>query len=465
MAGIFKAYDIRGVVGTALNAQTAYLIGRGLAQEVFDLQSPIVVSRDMRTHAPELAQSLAQGLCDGGCDVIDIGLAATPMNYWANNFYNAKGSVQVTASHNGPQYNGFKVSGEGGTPFDYATGLDKVEKYVEAHERDDQLPAPVEDIGKIDVINNALKDYLDWMDTFVVEYSNAPKLKIGVDTANGMGGFFLTDFFARHPQLELVPLYFELDGNFPNHEADPLVEENLRDVQKLVRENGCDFGVAFDGDADRCMFVDEDGESISSDLITALIAGEMLINNKGGAILYDLRSSRVVPEYIAQHGGKPVRGRVGHSFMKRLLKKENARFGGELSGHYYFQDCFNTDSGLMAMIQIINLWRKSNQLNSASSTRCEMSQLVAPLRKYSATGEINFHVKDVKETQAQIESFYAPLEGATLDHLDGLTVEFADWWFNLRSSNTEPLLRLNLEANTPEERERHLSQVRALIES
>ena len=459
MAGIFKAYDIRGVVGTALNEKTAYLIGRGMALEVFDRQSPIVVSRDMRTHSPELTQQLAQGLADGGCNVIDVGLAATPMNYWANNFYNAKGSVQVTASHNGPQYNGFKVSGQGGAPFDYATGLDKVEKFVEAHQDEDELPARAGDIGKIENATDALQNYLDWMDTFVVEYSNAPKLKIGVDTANGMGGFFLTDFFARHPQLELVPLYFELDGNFPNHEADPLVEENLRDVQKLVRGHSCDFGVAFDGDADRCMFVDELGNNISSDLITALIGGEMLIDNAGGAILYDLRSSRVVPEYIAQHGGKPVRGRVGHSFMKRLLKKENARFGGELSGHYYFQDCFNTDSGLMAMIQIINLWRKSN----TSSTRCSMSQLVAPLRKYCATGEINFKVRDVKETQTQIEDFYAKVDGAKLDYLDGLTVEFGEWWFNLRSSNTEPLLRLNLEASTEAERERHLLQVRALI--
>ena len=253
------------------------------------------------------------------------------------------------------------MSGEGGTPFDYATGLDKVEKFVEAHQNDDIRSSPVSDVGKFESAQDVLKNYLDWMDTFVVEYSNTPKLKIGVDTANGMGGFFLTDFFARHPFLELVPLYFELDGTFPNHEADPLVEENLHDVQRLVKEHGCDFGVAYDGDADRCMFVDEQGNNISSDLITALIGGEMLIDNAGGAILYDLRSSRVVPEYIEEHGGKAIRGRVGHSFMKRLLKKENARFGGELSGHYYFQDCFNTDSGLMAMIQIINLWRKSNQ--------------------------------------------------------------------------------------------------------
>ena len=456
MAGIFKAYDIRGVVGEALNPQRAYLIGRGLAQEVFAAQSPIVVSRDMRTHAPEIAGELARGLNEGGCDVIDIGLAATPMNYWANNHFEAKGSVQVTASHNGPEYNGFKVSGQGGTPLDYLTGLDKVEAFVLNAEQNGN-PKPDEKIGKTEVVADALQDYLDWMDTFVTkEYSNR-RLKIGIDAANGMGGFFLADFFARHPELELVPLFFELDGTFPNHEADPLKEENLVDTQNLVREHNCDFGVAYDGDADRCMFVDENGDNISSDLITALIGAAMLEKNPGSPILYDLRSSHAVPEWIAQHGGVPVRGRVGHSFMKRLLKQNNAPFGGELSGHYYFRDCFNTDSGLMAMIQVINIWEKAN-----SSTRTTLSQLIQPLRTYAATGEINFHVADVKETLQKVESHYAA-QGAQLDHLDGLTVEMDGWWFNLRSSNTEPLLRLNLEAKNMEERDRHRAEVEALF--
>lgn len=465
MAGIFKAYDIRGVVGQDLSARRAYFIGRALAQEVFAAQSPIVVSRDMRTHSPEMARELARGLSEGGCDVIDIGLAATPMNYWANTHFGAAGSVQVTASHNGPEYNGFKVSGAGAIPLDFSTGLDKVEASVEAHENDAEI-AP-QNVGKIETAEGALSLYLDWMDTFLDnEYSNVP-LKIGIDAANGMGGFFLSDFFARHKNLELVPLYFELDGTFPNHEADPLKAENLVDTQKLVRENNCDFGVAYDGDADRCMFVDENGATISSDLITGLIAAAMLEEFPQSAILYDLRSSHAVPETIETHGGKAVRGRVGHSFMKRLLRAENAPFGGELSGHYYFRDCFNTDSGLMAMIQVINIWRKANATNAnvknaTSSTRSPLSELILPLRTYSATGEINFHVADVAATIERVEGIYAA-QGAHLDYLDGLTVEFGDWWFNLRSSNTEPLLRLNLEASDEAARDRHLAEVQALL--
>ena len=244
----------------------------------------------------------------------------------------------------------------------------------------------------------------------------------------------------RFDWLETVPLYWELDGTFPNHEADPLKAENLHDVQAKTREAACDFGVAYDGDADRCMFVDENGDAVSSDLITALIAARVLEKHPGSAILFDLRSSQIVPEWIEKHGGKPVRGRVGHSFMKRLLKEKDAPFGGELSGHYYFADCFNTDSGLMAMIQMLNLWRAAQK-----NGRTTLSQLVAPLRQYSATGEINFRVTDAKRVLEKIEDHYKS-RGAWMDHLDGLTVKLENWWFNLRSSNTEPLLRLNLEA-------------------
>ncbi|MBV9469925.1 MAG: hypothetical protein JOZ57_11840 [Abitibacteriaceae bacterium] len=311
MAGIFKAYDIRGIVNEVLTPELAYLIGRGLGQEVFQQQGPIVVSRDMRLYSPALSAELIRGLMEAGCDVIDIGLAATPMNYWANVHYKAQGSVTVTASHNGPEYNGFKVSGPEAMPLDYLTGLDKVEGFVlraqmnKSHAALATVPTP----GTSQNVENALTDYLDFMDNFVSPVTH--RLKIGVDTANGMGGFFLPDFFARHEALEPVPLYWELDGAFPNHEADPLKAENLRDVQQLVKDHQCDFGVAFDGDADRCMFVDEMGESISSDLITALIAEAVLAQKPGSPILYDLRSSKVVPEWIEQHGGLPVRGRVG----------------------------------------------------------------------------------------------------------------------------------------------------------
>jgi phosphomannomutase len=454
MAGIFKAYDIRGVVGDALSPARAYLIGRGLASQVYQGAGPIALTRDMRTHSPQMFDELSRGLREGGCSVIEVGLAPTPMNYWAINHFGAAGGVQVTASHNGPEYNGFKVSGAGGSPLDFSTGLDKVEAYVLEAEKNG-APA-TEKIGEQTVVENALADYLAWMNGFLKP--GARKLKIGIDTGNGMGGFFLPDFFKNWPQFEISPLFYELDGTFPNHEADPLKPENIVDVQKLVRDKNLDFGVAFDGDADRCMFVDENGDSISSDLITALIAGEMLEKTPGTAILYDLRSSKAVPQWISEHGGIPVRGRVGHSFMKRLLKKENARFGGELSGHYYFADCFNTDSGLMALIEILNLLSQSD---------APFSSHIAPLRRYAASGEVNFRVADVKETLAKIESHFAS-QGATLDHLDGLSVEIGDiktggWWFNLRSSNTEPLLRLNLEAQDETQKDKYFAEVQELI--
>jgi phosphomannomutase len=454
MAGIFKAYDIRGVVVDALPLQRAYLIGRGLAARVFGASGSIALTRDMRTHSPALFDELSRGLREGGCDVVEVGLAPTPMNYWAINHYNCAGGVQVTASHNGPSYNGFKVSGARATPLDYSTGLDEVERFVDESEAG-EIPAPNPKIGTQTFVDEALQPYLAWMNSFT--QFGARKLRIGIDCGNGMGGYFLPSFFAPHPQFEIVPLFFELDGTFPNHEADPLKAENLIDIQRLVREQNLDFGVAFDGDADRCMFVDESGASISSDLITALIAGEML-QQEAGPILYDLRSSRAVPEWVTEHGGTPVRGRVGHSFMKRLLVEHRAQFGGELSGHYYFAACYNTDSGLMALIQILNLLTQSEK---------PLSQHIAPLRRYFATGEINYRVSDSKETLAKIEAHFAK-QGAKFDWLDGLTVELGEianggWWFNLRSSNTEPLLRLNLEARTEAERDAHLREVQEIL--
>ena len=453
MSGIFKAYDIRGIVtgdDAPLTPARAYLIGRGLAQCVFAQMGPIALTHDMRTHSPELYGELSRGLREGGCSVIEVGLAATPMNYWAINQYGAQGGVQVTASHNGPEYNGFKVSGPNAAPFDYISGLNLVEEYVLSMEKA-EAPAPVEHPGELTQAENVLRDYLGWMGKYVNAGDNT--LKVGIDAGNGMAGLFLPDFFAPHPQWQLLPLYFELDGNFPNHEADPLKAENLVDVQKLVRDNDLDVGIAYDGDADRCMFVDENGDSISSDLITALIAGEILGEQPGAAILYDLRSSHAVPEWIKEHGGVPYRGRVGHSFMKRLMKDKQAMFGGELSGHYYFAACFNTDSGLMAMIKILNLLSHSDKT---------LSQLIAPLRRYSATGEINYRVANVDEVLAKVKKHFGEA-GAAMDELDGLTVQNEGWWFNLRSSNTEPLLRLNLEAADDKARDAHLAEVQELL--
>jgi phosphomannomutase len=460
MAAPFKAYDIRGLVPEELSPTRAHLIGLALAYEIFapsgesehpeEQSGPVVVSRDMRTHSPEMSQALIEGLREGGCDVLDIGLAATPMNYWANVHYGARGSVAVTASHNGPRYNGFKVSGHNAVPLDYSTGLDRVEARVREWESSG-APTSQASAGTVSQAEDALPKYLEWMDSFLLR--DGRPLKIGVDTANGMGGFFLPGWFEKREWLSVEPLYFELDGTFPNHEADPLKAENLRDVQDLVKRAGCDFGACFDGDADRCMFVDENGESISSDLITALIAGQVLEETPGSAILYDLRSSHVVPEWIREHGGEPVRERVGHTFMKRTLARLGARFGGELSGHYYFADCFNTDSGLMALVQIVNILQKSNK---------PLSELVAPLRRYFATGEINFRVPDARAVSEHVAQAYEA-QGAQLDYLDGLTVEMGSWWFGLRSSNTEPLLRLNLEASSEAERAQKLAEVQGVI--
>ncbi|HEX8464371.1 MAG TPA: hypothetical protein VF627_07115, partial [Abditibacterium sp.] len=255
MAGIFKAYDIRGVVGEALSPQRAYFIGRGLASTVFQGRSPIVLTRDMRTHSPVLFEQLSRGLCEGGCDVLEVGLAATPMNYWAINHYGASGGVQVTASHNGPEYNGFKVSGPLAAPVDFSTGLDQVEAFVLEAEKNG-APA-IAKIGEKTVVEGALAEYLEWMDSFC---AFGPRdIRLGIDCGNGMGGNFLPGFLASHAQFTVSKLFFELDGSFPNHEADPLKPENLVDVQRLVREQNLEFGVAFDGDADRCMFVDEKG--------------------------------------------------------------------------------------------------------------------------------------------------------------------------------------------------------------
>ena len=453
MSGIFKAYDIRGIAAGAdapLTAQRAYLIGRGLAQCVFAQMGPIALTHDMRSHSPELYGELSRGLREGGCGVIEVGLAATPMNYWAINHYAAQGGVQVTASHNGPAYNGFKVSGPSAAPLDYISGLNNVEAYVQDAEKAG-VPAPVEHPGQVTAAENVLRDYLAWMNKYVA--AGHRPLRIGIDAGNGMAGLFLPDFFAKHPQWQLTPLFFELDGSFPNHEADPLKPENLEDVQQLVRENGLDIGIAYDGDADRCMFVDEKGDSISSDLITALIAAEIIGEQPGAAVLYDLRSSHIVPEWIKQHGGVPYRGRVGHSFMKRLMKEKGAMFGGELSGHYYFAACFNTDSGLMAMIKVLNLLSNSDK---------KLSEHIAPLRRYSATGEINYRVGDVDEVLAKVKKHFGEA-GAKFDELDGLTVQTEGWWFNLRSSNTEPLLRLNLEAANADERDAHLQQVQQIL--
>jgi len=434
MAGIFKAYDIRGIVPTQLNEEMARAIGLSF-QHVLDAEdrangNTVVVSRDMRAHSPGLERALIDGLTAGGLDVVEIGLAATPMNYFAISHLEAAGGVQVTASHNPAQYNGFKFSRHGARPVSGDHGIALMEEKVKSGD----LPKASRPGTTSQA--NVSDDYKRHVLSFL---KDGKRLKVVVDAANGMGTIDRPILEAMN--IELIPLYFELDGTFPNHEPNPLREENLRDLMRAVREHGADLGVSFDGDADRAAFIDETGQSIGSDLMTGLIAGELLKREPGKVVVYDLRSSRAVAEYIREHGGVPMRERVGHSFIKATLRKHEGIFGGELAGHYYFRDHSYADCPLLSVVEVLNLLRSSGKTLSA---------LVAPLRRYAKSPEINFEVEDKQGKMDELARRYADAE---IDYLDGITFSYPDWWANVRPSNTEPFLRLVLEAKTPEELE------------
>ncbi len=435
MAGIFKAYDIRGIVPTQLNEEIARTIGLSF-QHVLDAEdrangNAVVVSRDMRSHSPGLERALIEGLTASGLDVVEIGLAATPMNYFAISHLKAAGGVQVTASHNPAQYNGFKFSRHGARPVSGDHGIALMEEKVKSGD----LPKASRP-GMISQANVS-DDYKRHVLSFL---KDGKRLKVAIDAANGMGTIDRPILEAMN--IELIPLYFELDGTFPNHEANPLREENLRDLMRAVREHGADLGVSFDGDADRAAFIDETGQSIGSDLMTGLIAGELLKREPGKVVVYDLRSSRAVAEYIREHGGVPMRERVGHSFIKATLRKHEGIFGGELAGHYYFRDHSYADCPILSVVEVLNLMRSSGKTLSA---------LVAPLRRYAKSPEINFEVED---KQGKMDELARRYSDAQIDYLDGITFSYPDWWANVRPSNTEPFLRLVLEAQTPEELER-----------
>jgi phosphomannomutase len=434
MAGIFKAYDIRGIVPTQLNEEIAREIGLAF-QHVLDAEdrangNAVVVSRDMRSHSSGLERALIDGLTAGGLDVIEIGLATTPMNYFAISHLQAAGGVQVTASHNPAQYNGFKFSRHGARPVSGDHGIALMEEKVNSGDLP-QASRP----GTISQ-ESVSEDYKRHVLSFL---KDGKRLKVVVDAANGMGT--IDRPILEEMNIELIPLYFELDGTFPNHEANPLREENLRDLMRAVSEHGADLGVAFDGDADRAAFIDETGEAIGSDLMTGLIAGELLQREPGKVVVYDLRSSRAVAEYIQEHGGIPVRERVGHSFIKATLRKREGIFGGELAGHYYFRDHSYADCPILSVVEVLNLMRSSGKTLSA---------LVAPLRRYAKSPEINFEVED---KQGKMDELARRYSDAQIDYLDGITFSYPDWWANVRPSNTEPFLRLVLEAKTPEELE------------
>ncbi len=426
MAGIFKAYDIRGVYGKDLTEETAYRIGRAFV--TFVGCKSVAVGRDIRPHSEPLFAALAKGMMEQGADVIDLGLASTPMSYFANGSLGTDASVMITASHNTAEWNGFKLCRANAVPISGATGLADIERIV-----DDGDFAPYDGApGKLSRYD-ILPEYAAHIRPFA--HLGRP-IKIAVDFANGMG---ICEAKTMEGVLEWDGLYGEFDGTFPNHEANPLHTETLRDLQALVRQGGYAFGVAYDGDADRAGFVDEKGDIISMDLITALVAQDVLANHPGGVIFYDLRSSKVVKEVIEAAGGVPMMSRVGHSFIKQQMRENNALFAGELSGHYYFKDNYTAESSSLAIIALANIVSNSDR---------PLSKLIAPLRKYFPSGEINSRVeRDPKAILAELKDRYA--DGHVFE-LDGVSVEYPDWWFNVRCSNTEPLVRLNLEANTEE---------------
>jgi phosphomannomutase len=424
---LFKAYDVRGIVPGELDPDIAYRIGRATA--AFLGATEVAVGRDMRVSGPALSAALIDGLRDQGAHVTDIGLVSTDTLYFAVGKYGFQAGVMITASHNPAAYNGFKICREEARALSMETGIGEIRDLVVSG----NLPPLAEKRGDL-----AHKDVIDAYAAHVlgmVDPATIKPLKIAVDAGNGMAGLLVPRVFASLP-CEIVPLYFELDGTFPNHEANPIEPENIRDLQRTVVEQGCDLGVAFDGDADRMFLIDEHGAFIGGDMTTAMVSIQMLRKHPDSAIVYNLICSRTVPETILAHGGRPIRSRVGHSFIKALMRDEDAIFGGEHSGHFYFRDNWYADSGLIALLTVLQLLSDEGQ---------SLSALLDPIDVRFRSGEINSEVADVPGTVQRIERHYAEA-GATLDHLDGLTVEFDDWWFNLRASNTQPLLRLNVEA-------------------
>ena len=420
MAEIFKAYDIRGVYPEDLNEEIAEKIGRAFVY--FLKAEKIVVGRDMRPHSKPIFEALSKGITEQGADVVDIGMCSTPMSYHANGFLKADGSIMITASHNPGEWNGFKLCRENAIPISGATGIQDIKKIVE-----DECWGESAKVGTVSQF-----DIAPVYGEFLRRHANLNRrLKVVVDYANAMGSFEIKNI---EDMFEIIPLYKELDGTFPNHEANPLKLDTLDALCAKVKEVGADFGAGFDGDADRCGFVDDKGEIIPMDLFTALIAQDILAKGPA-AILYDLRSSKAVKECIEENGGTAIMSRVGHAFIKAQMRDYDAVFAGELSGHYYFKENFTCESQGLAFIMLANLICKTGE---------PVSRLVRPLRKYFASGEINSKVPDVAPILAELKEKYAD---GKMYELDGVSVEYPHWWFNVRASNTEPLLRLIVEAD------------------
>jgi phosphomannomutase len=442
---IFKAYDVRGTYPDQLNEDVARATGSAFA--TFVGGPSIVVARDMRPSGPSLVSAFAEGVRRVGVEVVDIGLASTDLLYFASGYLNSPGAM-FTASHNPAQYNGIKMCLAEAKPIGLETGLAEIERMT-----NEFLAAPAQGelaaMSERDVVGAWVAHVHSFIDTTALR-----PLKIVADTANGMGGYVAPLVFAGLP-FEVEIMYPELDGTFPNHPADPLNPANIVDLQRRVLENGADIGLAFDGDADRVFLIDERAQGISGSTTTAMVAASLLDKNPGATILYNVICSKSVPAVIAEHGGVGVRTRVGHSYIKQTMAETNAIFGGEHSGHYYYRDNYRADSGIITAMLVLEL---------LSNFDGPLSQLVDPFNRYAVSGEINTVVANPGATVASITQ-HLRTSGAVIDELDGLTADFGDWWFNLRPSNTEPLLRLNVEASSDEDCARHVAEVVEMIKA
>ncbi len=440
---IFKAYDIRGVYPEQFDEDAAYRIGRAFAS--WAKAERIVLGRDCRLSSPAMSEAFASGVTGVGVRIEDLGLATTDMVYFASGRLSLPGAM-FTASHNPPEYNGLKLCLSGARPVGVGSGLGEVRALAERESPPEASAVPARGL----VIPREMRDdYIEHLLSFV-DLAEFLPFTVVADAANGMAGLVVPELFQRLPG-KLVPLYMDLDGTFPNHPADPIDPKNQEDVKRAVLEHAADLGLAFDGDADRVFLVDEHARGVGGSLVTALVAIGMLERQPGASILHNLICSRVVPEVIREHGGKPVKTRVGHSFIKKVMAETGAVFGGEHSGHYYFRAHFNADSGLVASMVVMDQMSKAGK---------PLSELLEPLRRYADSGEINSRVED---KEAVIERIAHAYRDGRQDRMDGLTVEYDDWWFNVRPSNTEPLLRLNVEAATEDLLKEKTAEVLALI--
>lgn len=427
---IFKAYDIRGVYPKDFNEEAAYKVGRAVV--VLTNSRKVVVGRDARLSSPEIFEAVSRGVMEQGADVVDIGFCTTPMlDFAVANYEEHNAGIMITASHNPKEYNGLKMIRSDASSVGAGSGMEEIRDMVL---RDNFPSAGKGNLEKFDCLESYVKKIYEF-----VEIKKIASLKIAVDAGNGMAGIPLRKIL-EDLSGEIIPLYLEPDGTFPNHHPNPSEDKNLEDLKKSVIENNCDLGVAFDGDGDRCRFVDEKGNSLRGDITTIVLAKKLLKDNPGRAVVYDLISSWILPEEITKLGGKPIVSRVGHSFLKAIMKKENAILGGEMSGHFYYGKFFNVESAMLTMLLFLEAVSSGNKI---------VSELTAPFFKYFHTGEINFEVRDKEAKIQQIEERYSDT-AEKISHLDGIKIEFDDWWFNVRPSNTEPLLRLNLEARSKE---------------